>query len=312
MLKFTGWMTMVLFFLLVVATGAHALATRTWVSGVGDNLNPCSRTAPCKTFAGAISNTAAGGEINVLDPGDFGAVIITKALTINGSGGSIAGILAPGSNGIEVNAGANDSVILRNLDINGMGTGLSGILFLNGKSLRVENSKIYGFNQYGFAFEPAAASTFSIDRTVLHNNVLGGLYVKPGANPGSAYGTVSGSSFSNNQFGVWAEDRSMVTVSNSVAGNNFGNGFMAQSTTDAAEITLSGAVASGNVTGVEASGTRAVVYMSGTATTQNTTGIMTMNSGSVLSHASSIIIGNTNDGVPTGYLPQYSGALVIY
>src|SRR5438477_3797204 len=48
---------------------AFAQATRTWVSGVGDDVNPCSRTAPCKTFAGAISKTAGGGEIDVLDPG---------------------------------------------------------------------------------------------------------------------------------------------------------------------------------------------------------------------------------------------------
>jgi hypothetical protein len=65
---------------------AQAQATRTWVSGVGDDANPCSRTAPCKTFAGAISKTAPCGEISVLDPGGFGAVTITKSITINGTG----------------------------------------------------------------------------------------------------------------------------------------------------------------------------------------------------------------------------------
>src|SRR5712691_3114554 len=72
---------------------AQAQATRTWVSGVGDDANPCSRTAPCKTFAGAISKTAACGEISVLDPGGFGAVTITKSITIDGDG-TLAGILA--------------------------------------------------------------------------------------------------------------------------------------------------------------------------------------------------------------------------
>src|SRR5947208_4349132 len=82
-----------------LATGAYAQATRTWVSGVGDDVNPCSRTAPCKTFAGAISKTAAGGEIDALDDAGYGAVTITKSLTIDG-GGHLASILASGSLGV--------------------------------------------------------------------------------------------------------------------------------------------------------------------------------------------------------------------
>src|SRR5579884_3459707 len=103
---------------LVLAAPSLALAqaTRTWVSGVGDDANPCSRTAPCKTFAGAISKTAAGGEINVLDPGGFGAVTITKSITIS-SESPEAGVLVSGTNGIVIAAGPTDTVILKNLDI---------------------------------------------------------------------------------------------------------------------------------------------------------------------------------------------------
>src|SRR5436305_14565865 len=104
---------------------ASAQATRTWVSGVGDDANPCSRTAPCKTFAGAISKTAPSGEINVLDPGGFGGVTITKAITIDG-GGMLSCVLVSGTNAIIVEAGANDTVVLRGLDIDGLGTGLDG------------------------------------------------------------------------------------------------------------------------------------------------------------------------------------------
>src|ERR1041385_8664034 len=114
---------------LACGTLAQAQATRTWVSGVGDDANPCSRTAPCKTFAGAISKTAAGGEISVLDPGGFGAITITKAITINGDG-QIAGITASLVNGVIVNAGANDRVVLRNIAIQGVGNGLNGIRYL--------------------------------------------------------------------------------------------------------------------------------------------------------------------------------------
>src|SRR3989449_1514048 len=106
--------------------GAQAQATRTFVSGVGNDANPCSRTAPCKTFAGAISKTAAGGEINCLDPGGFGAVTITKSLTIS-CDYTEGGVLVSGTNGIVINAAATDVVTLKGLDIEGLGTGLSGI-----------------------------------------------------------------------------------------------------------------------------------------------------------------------------------------
>src|SRR2546426_11184534 len=89
-------------FAFAFAAVAQAQATRTWVSGVGDDLNPCSRTAPCKTFAGAISKTAAGGEINCLDSGGFGSVTITKSITIKCEG-VIAGVLASGTFGININ-----------------------------------------------------------------------------------------------------------------------------------------------------------------------------------------------------------------
>src|SRR6187401_581484 len=98
---------------------ASAQATRTWVSGVGDDANPCSRTAPCKTFAGAISKTAPKGEIDVLDPGGFGTVTINKSITIR-SEGNIGGVLTNVNNGINIIAGANDKVKLIGLDFNGL------------------------------------------------------------------------------------------------------------------------------------------------------------------------------------------------
>jgi len=100
---------------------AFAQASRTWVSGVGDDVNPCSRTAPCKTFAGAISKTAVGGEIDVLDPGGWGAVTITKSITIDG-GPLPGGILTSGGNAIVISAASTDTIVLRNLVINGLGT----------------------------------------------------------------------------------------------------------------------------------------------------------------------------------------------
>jgi hypothetical protein len=134
---------------LVMVPDAQAQATRTWVSGVGDDVNPCSRTAPCKTFAGAISKTAAHGEISVLDPGGFGAVTIGKSMTINGDG-TLAGILAAGVNGIIVNLPATtDKVNIRSITINGANTGLNGIRHIGVGTLNVQNVAIYGFNSSG-------------------------------------------------------------------------------------------------------------------------------------------------------------------
>src|SRR5215203_6767425 len=149
-------MTKSRFTLTVLAMMAFGLFTfssaqaqvRTWVSGVGDDLNPCSRTAPCKTFAGAISKTAAGGEIDALDSGGFGAVTATKSITIDGAG-YMASALNPGTNGVNVNDSATASpntivVTLRRLSIFGAGTGVNGVNFISGKTVNIEDCKIFG------------------------------------------------------------------------------------------------------------------------------------------------------------------------
>ena len=154
--RFTLNMLALAIFTLTVAATTQAQATRTWVSGVGDDVNPCSRTAPCKTYAGAISKTADKGEISTLDPGGFGAVTITKNLTIDGTNGQGFGsILASGTSGVIINDSATATpntvvVTLRNLSINGaFTTAGSGIRFIAGKSLIVENCVISGFTGTG-------------------------------------------------------------------------------------------------------------------------------------------------------------------
>src|SRR6185295_19080130 len=151
---------------LLASAPASAQATRTWVSGVGDDVNPCSRTAPCKTFAGAISKTAAGGEINCLDPGGFGAVTIGKSLTISCEG-LTGGIVVSGGNGINVNAGASDVVFLKGLDIEGLGMttgaiGLNGIKVNTAAAVHIEDCHIRNFraalpNGFGILITPSTA-----------------------------------------------------------------------------------------------------------------------------------------------------------
>src|ERR1700747_2188018 len=146
---------------LAFGTGtASAQATRTWVAGVGDDANPCSRTAPCKTFAGAISKTAPGGEIDALDPGGFGALTITKAITLDGGGGQVASVLVSGTNGIVVAAQPADVVIIRNLRVDGLAggsstPGINGIRWISGKTFHVESCTIFGFNSSAIDIEKA-------------------------------------------------------------------------------------------------------------------------------------------------------------
>jgi hypothetical protein len=174
---------------LAVPSSAFGQATRTWVSGVGDDANPCSRTAPCKTFAGAISKTGPAGEINCLDPGGFGAVTITKSIAIK-CRYTEGGLLVSGSNAVIVNAGNGDKVTLDGLDINGVGTpglapnSLSGVRVFNAARVNVLNSEIYRF-QAGVTVAPTPASA-NVTRVVLKNNHihenLVGVFNGPGNN----------------------------------------------------------------------------------------------------------------------------------
>jgi hypothetical protein len=166
------------------STIVHAQATRTWVSGVGDDANPCSRTAPCKTFAGAISKTAAGGEINVLDPGGFGGVTITKNLSII-SECVEAGVLVSGTNGIIINTQAAGKVLLQGLDIEGLngtatGAGLNGVRVLSNTKVTINHCSIRNFSQFGVSCEgPANTRVFITDSYIL-GNTSGGFQILGG------------------------------------------------------------------------------------------------------------------------------------
>jgi hypothetical protein len=235
-------------------TVMYGQASRTWVSGVGDDANPCSRTAPCKTFAGAISKTAPGGEIDALDPGGFGALTITKAITIDGGGGQVASVLVSGTNGIVVQAGPSDVVILRNLRINGIGTGINGIRFLSGKDLNVENCFIFGFTTNGvdIALNQATAASAHIINTIIKNN--GGVGVRAANAVTPAVGVlVDESHMILNNIGVEAAQHAHVTVSRSLASKNAADGMKSDdAATSDAQLTVSFSDSNLNTNGVTA------------------------------------------------------------
>lgn len=185
-------------------TPAFAQATRTWVSGVGDDANPCSRTAPCKTFAGAISKTATNGEINCLDPGGFGGVTITKSLKII-CDYTEGGVLVSGTNAIVVNATDTSDVTISGLDINGLGTSLNAIRVLRAKSVKITNVRIHGFTRNGIDFEPATvdARLFVSDVRVYENNGAA-VFAAPTALTGTSRVTVEDSDLIDDGCGVAA------------------------------------------------------------------------------------------------------------
>ena len=172
--------TFVLFvFVFALSAVVQAQATRTWVSGVGDDVNPCSRTAPCKTYAGAISKTATNGEINCLDPGGFGAVTITKSITIDCED-TQGSILASGTNGVIINitaaADTKKAVRLRGISINGAATGINGVRILAANSVSMEEVIIDGFTTHGVSVETTTGTPkISIDSCSMRGNAGNGI-----------------------------------------------------------------------------------------------------------------------------------------
>jgi hypothetical protein len=173
--------------LFAASTAANAAATRTWVSGVGNDANPCSRTAPCKTFAGAISKTAPHGEISVLDPGGYGAVTITKSISIvsEGSEGSILACLV---NGIVINAAATDVINIHGVLIEGCDNGLNGIRILAAGSVHIRKCLIRGFtpaSSNAILVAPTAGNVNVVVSDCTLSNNKQGILVSPTA-PGTA------------------------------------------------------------------------------------------------------------------------------
>lgn len=307
--------------LLTLATlPAQAQATRTWVSGVGDDANPCSRTAPCKTFAGAISKTAAGGEISVLDPGGYGAVTITKSISIINSDSGEAGILSSGTNGIVVNAAATDMVILRGLVIDGAppGTpGLNGIRFIAGGSLHVENCLIKNYssssagNGNGILFAPAGnAELYVVNSTFINNGksgVGGAITIKPTAAAG-VKASLNNVNAEDNDSGFSADGTATtgtttLTVRDSVSSGAPKNGISALTLAaggGTVSVILDRAGVFNNLTAISSVGAKSFVVLSNSTISGNTTGASASGSGQILTFQNNAFAGNNADGATTG------------
>lgn len=274
------------------AAPAHAQATRTWVSGVGDDANPCSRTAPCKTFAGAISKTATGGYINALDPGGFGTVTITKSITIDG-GHSHAGVLvATGISGIVIN-GAGIVVNLRNLSIESplSSPGTNGVSVLQAAEMHIENCSITGFSNTAVSFNPSGGGEGYVRDTTIVGNPGGGILVTTGRM------TVSNLRAEANGNAVVVNGAAIATVSNSTAsGGAAGFGAVAS---PAAVINVENSVMTHNQYGIFAATGATVRVKNSTIASNTNTGIYNDGGSSVISLGGNSVVGNPTAGAFT-------------
>ena len=251
------------------------MATRTWVSANGDDANPGSRTAPCKTFAGAISKTDTNGEIDAIDPGGFGSVTITKSLTIDGTG-TLASILATLTNGIIINA-AGINVTIRGLTINGSGNGVSGIRIVAAAKVHIEDCEIFGFAAAGSRGIDDRRTTggqlFVINTTVRDNT--DGIIVKP------TTGSTQIQCFMNRlnivgqtNVGLNGSSGSRVTIANSLIAWNVTSGIVCESPAGAtAELDAEACVIVANNEGLRAAA-GATVRISNLRMVGNTTALV--------------------------------------
>jgi hypothetical protein len=280
---------------------AHAHASRTWVSGVGDDVNPCSRTAPCKTFAGAISKTAALGEIDCLDGGGFGAVTITKPVTIDcggGMSGQAGGILNANTAGVIINMTnpmATDRVIIRNLVISGFNTGLAGIRLIGAASVTIEHVAIMGTGASGnpaIDLRPGTINGKIYLRDVeVHNALASGIHISNASatldnvfvsNAGGSALQVNDNAFVNviNSRFVGSGVKGVFVVANSPSEVNLENTLVARSAFE----------------GVFANQAGAIVRLSNASIFNNGIAVQANNSAMIVSFGNNRIAGNTMPG----------------
>jgi Right handed beta helix region len=290
--------------LFALSAPAHAQATRTWVSGVGDDLNPCSRTAPCKTFAGAISKTFINGEIDCLDPGGYGAVTITKSITLDCTG-TFGSILASGTNGIIINiaVNANDpfrTVRIRGLSINGAGTsgtvgtrtGLRGISVLQAATVTVEDTVISDFSQQGINDARSAGGKLFVRNSVIRDNTSAGIVVNSATGNTASIENVH--SLNNGQ-GLATGNLNKVSIVRSVFAGNTSAGIEADA---GGQVGVDSTVVTANNIGLQNSGTMSV---SNSEISLNATGA----SGTFTSFGNNRIFGNSLAGTgPTVGAPS--------
>jgi hypothetical protein len=308
---------------MIFSAPATAQATRTWVSGVGDDANPCSRTAPCKTFPGAISKTAAGGEINCLDPGGFGAVTITKSIAIICDNIAQGGILVAATNAVIINVPAGTYVTLSGLYIDGLGStgvaGVNGVYVLQGGNVTLRNLTISGFrNGYGVNFVNTATGKLImhnvsiIEGGVAGNTLTGGVLVQPAAGITTDVTIFDSRLMNNENVGLRLDTIGIVgsVINATVDGSTFAgnaNGILVKAPPSTGTVKLmidNTAVTNSASVGLIVNGSGSTVRVGNSVISNNLTGIMALQSGVISSYGNNQLDGNGTDGAFSGVIPN--------
>jgi hypothetical protein len=299
-------------FILALSSLAQAQATRTWVSGVGADDNPCSRTAPCKTFAGAISKTADGGEIDAVDPGGFGTVTITKSITLDGTGTN-ASILSALTTGVNVNDAAAASgpgtkvVVIRNISIQGAGSGYVGVSITSAKSVFVEGVAISGMalgTGRGISdTRTVTGGSLYVNNSDIRNNTGSGIVVSPSSGTPTLQATINNVRLEQNGSGglgtgfVIAGSNVRGTISHSVISKSPSFGLQSDLNS---KMNVDQCWIAYNNAGVDAAG-GSEMRLSNSVVTFNTT---SNTSGNVKSYGNNMVRGNGTDNTPAVEGPQ--------
>ena len=294
---------------MLAAAPASAQATRTFVSGVGNDADPCSRTAPCRTFAGAIVKTFINGEINCLDPGGYGTVNITKSITIDCKT-TLGSDLSSGTTGIIVNipVSVNDptrSVRLRGITINGTGasgavgtrTGIDGIRILQATSVFVEETVIAEFSQQGIEVAATANVNLALNDVTIRNTNVAGITLATTA--GQVVASFNNVRINGTPIGLSAANRVRASIRDVMLGHNT-TGIQTSGVDNI--VNVDNAMITFASTGVLGSA-GSTVRISNSVITQNATGL-NANGGSIVSMAGNSVTGNTADGAFTATVPK--------
>jgi parallel beta helix pectate lyase-like protein len=309
--RFTIMALGIMMFSFALSSSANAQATRTWVSGVGDDANPCSRTAPCKTLAGAISKTSKDGEITVLDPTPAGAVTVTKSIYINGTfGAGHAGINNPSSTGVNINiTDVNDvrkAVRIRALDINGVATGLNGITITQANNVWIEDCVIDGnagdgvVSGIGVRVNESNGCNLFITDTVIHKNVTG---VRLTTTSGFVAASIKNSNLEGNTTGVDVNNGGFATIERSRISGNSGDAL--KTTANGSTINCLGCVMAHNSgAAANASVSGSTIRMASSQVFNNGSSFLIAGGATVASDAENRVAGNAGGVAPNASIPK--------
>jgi hypothetical protein len=277
---------------------------QTWVSGLGNDANPCSFAQPCQSLNAALARTTPKGEITILDPGPYsGGFLINKSVTINAAGAIGTIVSSSGQPGLSINVTSSDAVIFRGLSFDGAGNAQNGVVFFGGGALHLENCTLFGFTGDALLFQPSTAACFYVQNSSFRSNSGGGVYIRPSAN-GSATASFNRTRFDQNSTrGLRADDGSVVIVRDSAAANNLAQGFVAYSSGFRPTImTLDNVSSSFNVVnGVGALGSLATVRITNVTLNDNGYYGVSISGGAVVySYGTNRIAGNGQGSLISG------------